>query len=75
MSTSDVLKNGNTDSNIAPISDPKNSDRSEVLEESMSPLLPRSAWNSQVAFLRVLFKAKKALDRIEMEAGVLKTPG
>ncbi|WP_445635836.1 hypothetical protein NSTC745_00627 [Nostoc sp. DSM 114161] len=30
-------------------------------------LLPRSAWSSQVAYLRVLFRAKKALDRIEQE--------
>lgn len=43
------------------------------LEESnrvLSPLLPRSAWNSQVSYLRVLFKVKKALDRIEQEANV-----
>ena len=30
-------------------------------------LLPRSAWNSQVAYLRLIFKAKKALDKIELE--------
>ncbi|MBW4506341.1 MAG: hypothetical protein KME64_07505 [Scytonematopsis contorta HA4267-MV1] len=29
------------------------------------PLLPRSAWNSQREYLRVLFKVKKALDKIE----------
>jgi hypothetical protein len=29
------------------------------------PLLPRSAWSSQTAFLRAVFKAKKALDRLE----------
>ena len=39
---------------------------------SLSPVLPRSAWNSQVAYLRVLFKAKKALDRIEKEADILR---
>lgn len=38
---------------------------------SLPSLLPRSAWNSQVAFLRVLFRAKKSLDRMEKEAGVL----
>jgi hypothetical protein len=27
------------------------------------PLLPRSAWNNHAAYLRVLFKVKKALDR------------
>jgi hypothetical protein len=73
MSTNDVLEDGNANSNIVSISASKIGDRSKVLEESMPPLLPRSAWNSQVAFLRVLFRAKKALDRIEMEAGVLKT--
>ena len=31
-------------------------------------LLPRSAWNSQVAFLKILFKVKRALDKIEQEA-------
>ncbi|WP_144867919.1 hypothetical protein [Hyella patelloides] len=34
-------------------------------ENSSSPLLPRSPWNSKLAFLRAIFKAKKALDRIE----------
>lgn len=40
-------------------------DESPTQVNSLPPLLPRSAWNSQVAFLRVLFVAKKALDRIE----------
>jgi hypothetical protein len=31
-------------------------------------LLPRSAWNSQVAYLRAVFRAKKALDKIELAA-------
>jgi len=39
--------------------------------ESQAPLLPRSAWNSQLAYLRLIFRAKKALDRIEQEAGVV----
>jgi hypothetical protein len=43
---------------------------SQTQVDSLPPLLPRSAWNSQVAFLRVLFRTKKALDRIEKEAGV-----
>jgi hypothetical protein len=38
---------------------------------SQEPLLPRLAWNSQIAYLRVIFKAKKALDRIEKEAGIV----
>lgn len=42
-------------------------------EDSISMPLPRSAWNSQVAYLRVVFRAKKALDRIEKEAGVFKS--
>lgn len=48
------------------------SDDFQTQFDSLAPLLPRSAWNSQVAFLRVLFRAKKALDRIEKEAGVWK---
>lgn len=31
------------------------------------PLLPRSAWTSQIAYLRVLFRAKKALERAEQK--------
>jgi hypothetical protein len=36
------------------------------------PLLPRSAWTSQVAYLRSVFRAKKALDLIEKEAIAVK---
>jgi hypothetical protein len=36
--------------------------------ETFPPPLPRSAWNSQLAYLRVILKAKLALDRIEKEA-------
>lgn len=32
-----------------------------------TPLLPRSAWVSQVSYLKALFKAKKALDLVEQE--------
>jgi hypothetical protein len=42
----------------------------ESNKESNQPILPRSAWVSNVAYLRALFKAKKALDRIEEEAGI-----
>jgi len=38
--------------------------------DSSPTLLPRSAWNSQITYLRVLFRAKKALDRIEQEVGI-----
>ncbi|MCC5629011.1 hypothetical protein LC613_13365 [Nostoc sphaeroides CHAB 2801] len=43
-----------------------------TVPDSQTTLLPRSPWNSQLAYLRVLFRAKKALDRIEKEAGVLR---
>ncbi|MDF5725631.1 MAG: hypothetical protein PUP91_35330 [Rhizonema sp. PD37] len=36
-------------------------------------LLPRSAWNSHLAYLRIMFRAKKALERIEKEAGIVKS--
>ena len=48
-------------------------DNEETEVNSLPTLLPRSTWNSQVAYLRVLFRAKKALDRIEQEAGVLRS--
>lgn len=54
-----------SDSSESPIDD------FQTQVDSLPPLLPRSAWNSQVAFLRVIFRAKKALDRIEQEAGVV----
>lgn len=38
------------------------------IHNSQAPLLPRFAWNSQLAHLKVLFKAKKALDQIEKDA-------
>nr|AVH79632.1 hypothetical protein [Nostoc sp. PCC 9201] len=43
-----------------------NDSQSQV--NSANFLLPRSAWSSQVAYLRVIFRTKKALDRIEQEA-------
>ena len=42
----------------------------ESESELDSRLLPRSAWNSQLDYLRLVFRAKKALDRIEKEAGI-----
>jgi hypothetical protein len=38
----------------------------ELLHDAQ-PLLPRSAWASQVSYLRVLFKVKKRLDQIEAQ--------
>lgn len=32
---------------------------------ALQPLLPRSAWTSQVTYLRILFRVKKSLDQIE----------
>ncbi|MBN3962305.1 hypothetical protein [Nostoc sp. NMS8] len=45
-----------------------------TIPDSQATLLPRSAWSSQLAYLRIIFRAKKALDRIEKEAGILKIP-
>ena len=48
-------------------------DDSQAQVGTLPPLLPRSAWNSQIAFLRVAFRAKQALDRVEKEAEVLRS--
>lgn len=40
--------------------------QTENIASSDEPsLLPRSGWNSQVTYLRVLFRVKKRLDEIE----------
>ncbi|NJL80352.1 MAG: hypothetical protein HC836_28755 [Richelia sp. RM2_1_2] len=44
---------------------------SQSEDNSISPLLPRLSWGSQIAYMKALFRAKKALDRIEKEAGYL----
>ncbi|QFS51376.1 hypothetical protein [Nostoc sphaeroides] len=44
---------------------------SEELEEIS--LLPRSAWNSQITYLKVLLKAKQVLDKNSGLASVKKT--
>lgn len=56
MSTKEI--NSNLDSS---------SNQTQAELNSQEPLLPRSAWNSQLAYLRLVFRAKKALDRIENE--------
>jgi hypothetical protein len=38
----------------------------EIEQESF--LLPRQAWQSQIAYLKAILKAKQALDRIEKKA-------
>ena len=53
--------------------DSLNPQKLEYLEDSELSLLPRSAWNSQIVYLRLLFRAKKALDRIEKEAGIYRS--
>lgn len=47
-------------------------DQSQSEVDSLSPVLPRSAWDSQLTYLRLIFRAKKALDRIEKEAGIVR---
>jgi hypothetical protein len=39
----------------------------ETVAPTPSPLLPRSAWKSQLARTRALLKAKQALDREELQ--------
>jgi hypothetical protein len=34
-------------------------------QQETFPLLPRQAWNSQLAYLKQMLKAKQALDRVE----------
>ncbi len=38
-----------------------------IADSNIEPILPRSAWTNQIAYLRLIFRAKKALDRIEKE--------
>jgi hypothetical protein len=40
-------------------------DNEQTAVNSLPPLLPRAAWNSQKAYLKVLFRAKKALDKLD----------
>jgi hypothetical protein len=47
----------------------ENSEKTTDIESSPSenldkiPLLPRSAWNSQLTYLKMLLKAKQVLDK------------
>jgi len=47
------------------------SENSQTPTPPSPPLFPRSAWSNKLAFLRVILKAKRALDRIEKEAGTM----
>ena len=68
MSTeNNLVFDNNTDNLVSSVDD------SEPKEDALPRLLPRTNWNSRVAYLRVIFRAKKALDRIEKEAGVLRS--
>jgi hypothetical protein len=40
-------------------------DNNQIKLNSLPPLLPRSAWSSQRAYLKVMFRAKKALDKLD----------
>jgi hypothetical protein len=61
-----LISNNSSDSLESSIND------SLTQVDPLSTLLPRSAWNSQLTYLRVLFRAKKALDRIE-QVGTLRS--
>lgn len=47
------------------ISNTLHRDDKEVATQEQEYVLPRPAWNDQVAFFRALVKTKKALDLIE----------
>jgi hypothetical protein len=38
-------------------------------DNSQIPILPRSPWSSELAFLKAMLKAKQALDRREKALG------
>lgn len=61
------------DSNLASNQNSEELNSIEDHSNSLPPLLPRSGWNNQISYLRVIFRAKRALDRIEREANLLKT--
>lgn len=51
------------------VANSENSESNSTQERVEEPyILPRLAWNSQLAYLKAVLKAKKALDRIEKEA-------
>ena len=43
-------------------------DNSQTPEKSLTTLLPRTAWTSNLAYWKVLLKAKIALDKSEKKA-------
>lgn len=68
MATSSRLEETTLSDNKTDSLEPSIND-SHTQVDSLPSLLPRSAWNSQVTFLRAIFRAKRGLDRIEQEAG------
>lgn len=50
--------------------DQNSEDLDSLKDESLPPLLPRSGWNNQISYLRVIFRAKRALDRVERESNL-----
>jgi len=67
ISSVDISVHERTGSNESALED------SQAQVDTLPPLLPRSAWNSQIAFLRVAFRAKQALDRVEKKADMLRS--
>ena len=47
--------------------------KSETNSDILQPLLPRLSWDNQITYLRLIFRAKRALDRIEKEAGIVRS--
>lgn len=47
--------------------------KSETDSDILQPLLPRWGWDNQITYLRLIFRAKRALDRIEKEAGIVRS--
>lgn len=47
--------------------------KSETNSDISQPLLPRLSWDNQITYLRLIFRAKRALDRIEKEAGIVRS--
>jgi hypothetical protein len=68
------IMNETTDDSLAlekeslPVEGTDNFDSSKRVSEVQSPLLPRSGWQNQRAFLSVLMRAKQALDIAEITA-------
>lgn len=62
LPTEEMKSNNELTSNLD-----SSSNQTQAELNSQQPLLPRSAWNSQLAYLRLVFRAKKALDSIENE--------